>query len=121
MVTLLYADPRIMKVLLGLLGYSCKIHRKLSKSRENRLSISENDEHKFERSFSSENSKPESDPESSPLKGQLSKPEHLSSTSSSVKGQEKVESETNRCVPSSNQSELQKDIDESSDQAEGTL
>ena len=117
MVTLLYADPRIMKVLLGLLGYSCKIHRKLSKSRENRLSISENDEHKFERSFSSENSKPESDPESSPLKGQLSKPEHLSS----VKGQEKVESETNRCVPSSNQSELQKDIDESSDQAEGTL
>lgn len=116
--TAMEKDPRIMKVLLGLLGYSCKIHRKLSKSRENRLSISENDEHKFERSFSSENSKPESDPESSPLKGQLSKPEHLSSTSSSVKGQEKVESETNRCVPSSNQSELQKDIDESSDQAE---
>ena len=48
------ADPRIMKVLLGLLGYSCKIHRKRSKNSINRLSFTESDEHKFERSFSNE-------------------------------------------------------------------
>ena len=43
-----------MKVLLGLLGYSCKIHRKRSKSSINRLSFTESDEHKFERSISNE-------------------------------------------------------------------
>ena len=43
-----------MKVLLGLLGYSCKIHRKRSKNSINRLSFTESDEHKFERSFSNE-------------------------------------------------------------------
>ena len=43
-----------MKVLLGLLGYSCKIHRKRSKSSINRLSFTETDEHKFERSISNE-------------------------------------------------------------------
>lgn len=48
------ADPRIMKVLLGLLGYSCKIHRKRSKNSINRLSFTESDEHKFERSISNE-------------------------------------------------------------------
>ena len=48
------ADPRIMKVLLGLLGYSCKIHRKRSKTSINRLSFTESDEHKFERSISNE-------------------------------------------------------------------
>ena len=48
------ADPRIMKVLLGLLGYSCKIHRKRSKSSINRLSFTESDEHKFERNISNE-------------------------------------------------------------------
>ena len=48
------ADPRIMKVLLGLLGYSCKIHRKRSKTSINRLSFTESDENKFERSISNE-------------------------------------------------------------------
>lgn len=43
-----------MKVLLGLLGYSCKIHRKRSKSSINRLSFTETIEHKFERSISNE-------------------------------------------------------------------
>ena len=43
-----------MKVLLGLLGYSCKIHRKRSKSSINRLSFTESDEHKFEKSISNE-------------------------------------------------------------------
>ncbi|KAL9955157.1 hypothetical protein ACROYT_G036443 [Oculina patagonica] len=52
--TAMEKDPRIMKVLLGLLGYSCKIHRKRSKSSINRLSFTENDEHKFERSISNE-------------------------------------------------------------------
>ncbi|XP_015752949.1 PREDICTED: protein saal1-like [Acropora digitifera] len=52
--TAMEKDPRIMKVLLGLLGYSCKIHRKLSKSNGERLSLSEGDEHKFDRSLSSE-------------------------------------------------------------------
>ena len=52
-----YADPRIMKVLLGLLGYSCKIHRKRSKTSCNRFSFSESDEHRFERSLSNEENK----------------------------------------------------------------
>ena len=52
--TFFSADPRIMKVLLGLLGYSCKIHRKRSKTSINRLSFTESDEHKFERSISNE-------------------------------------------------------------------
>lgn len=43
-----------MKVLLGLLGYSCKIHRKRSKSSLNRLSFSENEENRLERSLSHE-------------------------------------------------------------------
>lgn len=54
--TAMEKDPRIMKVLLGLLGYSCKIHRKRCKSSLNRLSFTETDEHKFERSFSKEES-----------------------------------------------------------------
>lgn len=52
--TAMEKDPRIMKVLLGLLGYSCKIHRKRSKNSINRLSFTESDEHKFERSISNE-------------------------------------------------------------------
>ncbi|KAM7431183.1 Protein saal1 [Porites harrisoni] len=47
-------EPRIMKVLLGLLGYSCKIHRKRSKSSLNRFSFSENEEKRLERSLSHE-------------------------------------------------------------------
>lgn len=43
-----------MKVLLGLLGYSCKIHRKRSKSSLNRFSFSENEENRLERSLSRE-------------------------------------------------------------------
>ncbi|KAJ7390957.1 hypothetical protein OS493_020977 [Desmophyllum pertusum] len=37
-------------------GYSCKIHRKRSKSSINRLSFTESDEHKLERSFINEDS-----------------------------------------------------------------
>ena len=43
-----------MKVLLGLLGYSCKIHRKRSKSSLNRFSFSENEENRLDRSLSHE-------------------------------------------------------------------
>ena len=50
-----------MKVLLGLLGYSCKIHRKRSKSSLNRLSFTETMENKFERSFSKEESTEENE------------------------------------------------------------
>ena len=50
-----------MKVLLGLLGYSCKIHRKRSKSSLNRLSFTETVENKFERSFSKEESTEENE------------------------------------------------------------
>ena len=28
---ILFSDPRIMKILMGLLGYSCKVHRKRSR------------------------------------------------------------------------------------------
>lgn len=52
--TAMEKDPRIMKVLLGLLGYSCKIHRKRSKTSINRLSFTESNEQKFERSISNE-------------------------------------------------------------------
>lgn len=59
--TAMEKDPRIMKVLLGLLGYSCKIHRKRSKSSLNRLSFTETMENKFERSFSKEESTEENE------------------------------------------------------------
>ena len=90
-----------MKVLLGLLGYSCKIHRKLSKSSGERLSLSEGGEHKFDRSFSSEEGQTEFDPKNLPSKGHSSNSEEKLS-SSRTNGEEKPGSE--REVSSTDQS-----------------
>lgn len=89
LVNLKFADPRIMKVLLGLLGYSCKIHRKRSKSSLNRFSFSESDEHRVERSFSSEEHKLGNDAENahSKIHSSLSEP----STSTSAQSERNTE------------------------------
>ena len=96
-----------MKVLLGLLGYSCKIHRKLSKSNGERLSLSDGDEHKFDRSLSSEEAQTEFDPKNLPSKGHSSNSEEKLS-SSRAKGEEKPGGETD--VSSTDQSEVENNI-----------
>lgn len=80
-----------MKVLLGLLGYSCKIHRKRSKSSLNRFSFSESDEHRFERSFSNEEHKLGNDAENahSEIHSSLSEPSTSTSTQSERNTEEK--------------------------------
>lgn len=105
--TAMEKDPRIMKVLLGLLGYSCKIHRKLSKSNGERLSLSEGDAHKFDRSFSSEEAQTECDPENLSSKGHSSNSEEKLS-SSRTKGEDKAGSETD--VSSTDQSGVENNI-----------
>lgn len=104
-------DPRIMKVLLGLLGYSCKIHRKLSKSNRERLSLSEGD---FDRSFSSEKGPTEFDPKDLPSKDHPSNPQEKLS-SSRMKGEGKAGSETD--VSSTDQSGVENN--KSADQTTG--
>ena len=96
-----------MKVLLGLLGYSCKIHRKLSKSNGERLSLSEGDEHKFGRSFSSEEAQTECDPENLPSKGHSSNSEEKLSISR-TKAEEEPGGETD--VSSTDQSGVENNI-----------
>ena len=101
-----------MKVLLGLLGYSCKIHRKRSKSSLNRFSFSENDEHRFERSFSIE----ENDTKNAHSEMHSTESEPLASTSGAHDGQI---TEGENKLPSSDQKEKLKE--ELADQTEGIL
>ena len=81
-----------MKVLLSLLGYSCKIHCKLSESLRERPSLLEGH---FNRSFSSEEGLTEFDPKNNflPSKGHSSDPQEKLS-SSRMKGEEKAGSKT---------------------------
>ena len=81
-------------MLLGLLGYSCKIHRKRSKTTCNRLSFSESDERKFERSFSNEDNKREIDAGDDHSKANSSEP--LASTST---GQGEGNTEEDKDLP----------------------
>lgn len=113
-----FSDPRIMKVLLGLLGYSCKIHRKRSKSSINRLSFTESDEHKFERSISNEDtfSSLQNNTDNA-NKAISSDTEPSTSTSSFVQNEESAES-GEKLQNSSNQD---KPEDELADQVEGKL
>lgn len=107
-----------MKVLLGLLGYSCKIHRKRSKSSINRLSFTESDEHKFERSISNEDtfSSLQNNTDNA-NKAISSDAEPSTSTSSFVQNEESAES-GEKLRNSSNQD---KPEDELADQVEGKL
>ena len=103
-----------MKVLLGLLGYSCKIHRKRSKSSLNRLSFTETDEHRFERGFSSEEKTLENDIGNAHSKVDSIKSEPAASTSGAEAGTNNGEEND---LPSSHQTEKPKD--ELPDQREG--
>lgn len=105
-----------MKVLLGLLGYSCKIHRKRSKSSINRLSFMESDEHKLERSFSNENSTLENNTNNA-NKIHASDAEPSTSTSC-VQHKENADSAGEKTQNSSNQA---KQKDELADQTEGKM
>lgn len=89
------ADPRIVKVLLGLLGYSCKIHRKRSKSSLNRLSFTETDEHKFERSLSNEDSTVENEKDNTNKLQSTDADSEPSTSKSCVKHEENSDSKEN--------------------------
>ena len=97
-----FVDPRIMKVLLGLLGYSCKIHRKKSKSSLTRFSFSETDEHRFERSFSDEEKPVEHHTDNT------HSTVHAAKSNSGAHSKKKTEEEND--LPSSDQAEKQKEL-----------
>lgn len=106
-----------MKVLLGLLGYSCKIHRKRSKTSINRLSFTESDEHKFERSISNEDTfsslKNDADNYENKAVSSDAKP---STSTNHVQNEENVEQREKLHENSRNQD---KPEDEPADEAEG--
>lgn len=118
MVCFFPADPSIMKVLLGLLGYSCKIHRKRSKTSINRLSFTESDEHKFERSISNEDtfSSLKNDADNYENKAAVSSDAKPSTSTNHVQNEENVEQREKLHENSCNQD---KPEDEPADEAEG--
>ena len=101
-------------MLLGLLGYSCKIHRKRSKTSCNRFSFSESDEHRIERSFSNEENKLGNDAENDHSKINSSEPEAFASTSD---GQGERNAEEDNDLPTRH--EIEKPKEKQADQTSG--
>lgn len=105
-----------MKVLLGLLGYSCKIHRKRSKSSLNRFSFSENEENRLERSLSREE-KPVGDQKTD---SETNTGDQPSGNSSAIKREKNTKNEGSDVhVSSCDHTENPKE--EQADQAEGMV